>query len=180
MRWIPFLFLGGVALILQSTIAPRLELLGARPDWLLVLVLFYALHARMPGMAFGAWVLGGCADLMTIEQPGLMAFSYTAAVLVAYSVRDLLFRDRAGTQLAVTFVMSFVIQLGWMCYRRIGVEQPQSIAEDLVVSCFVGSLYTALWAPPIHKVLSSMSRSLGIARPRYTYAGLYRLDNGHV
>lgn len=176
MRWISFLILGACILILQSAVAPRLELFGMRPDWLLVFLLFYALHGSLPDVALAAWVLGACADLMTIERPGLLALTYTAAVLLAYSVREFLFRNRGATQFAVALVFSFVIQLAWMVYRRICFHAAASMLHDFGVYCLLGSLYTALWAPPIHSMLLRASKLLGIPRARYTHAGWHHLD----
>jgi len=58
MRWLSFLLLGVVLLTLQSAVAPRIELLGARPDWLLVVVVFFAMHAPPRDAVIGAWIIG--------------------------------------------------------------------------------------------------------------------------
>ena len=65
MRWVVFLVLAVPILTAQSALSQRMELFGARPDWLLVLVVFVALHARRHDAVLGAWVLGMAADLMT-------------------------------------------------------------------------------------------------------------------
>ena len=86
MRWLTFGILGVVFIVMQSTLAPRMEILGARPDFLLVLVVFFGMHGKLPDVAVGAWLLGFVADLMSIERLGLMAFSYMLTALLVASV----------------------------------------------------------------------------------------------
>ena len=46
MRWLGFAICAVMGLTLQTTVAWRFEIGGARPDWMLVLVVFFALHTR--------------------------------------------------------------------------------------------------------------------------------------
>ena len=175
MRWLTFLVGGLVVLTLQSAVAPRVELLGARPDWLLVVVVFFAMHARMPDAAVGAWIIGAGADLMTLERPGLMATSYLLAALLVFPIREYFFRYRSATQFVVTFIVCVLVRGGWCLYYRMLYEPIAPILIDLTSGCLLTSIYTAVWAPPLHKILLPMSRLLGITRPRYTFAGLERM-----
>ena len=87
------MLLAVLALTLQSAIAPRLAIFGVRPDWILVLVVFFALHGRRRDAVIAGWSLGMCADLMSIERVGLLALSYALAAWVGYAVdRDLIWR----------------------------------------------------------------------------------------
>ena len=175
MRWLSFILLAATALTLQSAIAPRFELFGVRPDWLLVIVVFFAMHASPRDAAIGAWIIGGCADLMTIERLGLMALTYTLVAVAVTSVRDYVFRDRALTQLLLTLVVSVLVRLAWTVYSRLLHDPGGALFVDLVLEVVIASVYTAVWAPLLHKGLLRMSRTFGLARPRYTYAGQQRM-----
>lgn len=180
MRWLPFILMAGAVLTLQATVAPRFELHEVRPDWLLVLVVVIALHAGMADAALGAWIVGACADLMTIERPGLVSLSYLAAALVVTSAREFLFRHRWLTQFAVTLVMCFLVRTGWLVYRRMlysSFESPWVDAWTDVVLC---SVYTAAWAPLLNWAVKPMARVLGLERPRHSYVGLDRLGESRV
>ena len=180
MRWLSFLLLGLCLLTLQSTVAVRIELLGARPDWLLVLVVFYAMHARMPDAAVGAWAIGAAADLMTVERPGLIAMSYLLAAVLVASTREFFFRYHSVTQFGVTLAACIIVRVGWCIYRWVLYEATRAVPLDLAVDVILASVYTAMWAPLLHKSLLAILPVLGIHRPRYTFAGLDRMRDVRV
>ena len=180
MRWLTFIMGGLAMLTLQSAVAVRVELFGARPDWLLVLVVFYAMHARAPEAAVGSWMIGVCADLMTVERVGLMAASYLAAALLVISIREYFFRFRSITQFGLTLVTCLLVRTSWCVYRWLLYEPGHTIPVDFAIDVVLASLYTAGWAPPLHKVMLAISPKLGIHRPRYTYAGLDRMRDVRV
>ena len=165
---------------MQSALAPRFELFGARPDWLVVVVVFFALYARAKEAIVGAWMLGFCADLMTIERLGLVAFSYTATALFVTLIREYLFCHRPDTQVVVTFIACLGIRIVWLVYRRALYDPAESIFYDVTVQVVMVSAWTALWAYPIDKLLWAASRLLGLPRPRYSHAGLARLAGAGV
>jgi len=175
MRWVTFLVLAVLVLTLQSVVAPRLELLGARPDWLLVVVVFFALRAAPRDAVLGAWVLGACADLMTVDRFGLLALSYGLAGAAVVSVREYLFRSRPFTQFVVTLLVSLPLRFTWLLYRRMLYDPAGSFFVDMAIDVLAASVYTAAWAPVWHAVLGRMPRIFGLPRPRYTFAGLRRM-----
>ena len=180
MRWLTFMILVAAALTLQSTVAPRLEIFGVRPDWLLVVVLFFGLYAPSGDAIFGGWIIGIAADLMTIERLGLLALSYALSALLVVAVRDYLFRDRAVTQFILALSVSLILRAAWMIFRRVlygpsGASPWESSAEWVWAS-----IYTAAWAPLLGAILLGRSHWFGISRRRYTYAGLHRIGRTGV
>ncbi len=171
MRWLVFLIIIVFLLTAQSALAHRVALMEARPDWLLVVVIFVALHARRHDAILGAWLVGMCADLMTLERCGLIAMSYVLVAVAVISVRDFLFRDRGLTQFFVTLAACLAVQLVWLVYRRTMYDLTSSLPSDLAIGVVVKSVYTALWAPLLHAVLLRMRKTLGITAPRFGYAG---------
>jgi rod shape-determining protein MreD len=180
MRWLTFFVLAVTMLVLASAVAPRLSVFGIWPDWLLVTALFFALYGRPVDAVLGGWLLGALADLMTVERLGFLALSYALAALLVASVREYLFRYRPAVQSALVFVVSLVVRLVWSVYRGVLYDSGQSAAAMVLSDWLLGSLYTAAWAPLFFKILLSMSRSLGIPQPRYTFAGLHRLGGARV
>ena len=87
MRWIFFLILAGLFLIGQTSLAPRVEILNVRPDWMFILVVFIALHAQGPDAMLGGWVLGLMADVCSDERMGLFALVYGLSALVLVRLR---------------------------------------------------------------------------------------------
>ena len=180
MRWATFVIVAALLLTLQTAVVPFLEIRGVRPDLLIVGVVYFALYARSRDAFIAAWIIGFCADLMTLERIGLISLSYGLAALCVISIREYLFRYRALTQFTMTLFICLLVQTAWIAYRRIMYAPAQLIWTDWFFGALLVSLYSALWAPPLHRMLLKFSRSLGIARPRYSHAGLHLLETPDV
>ena len=157
MRWLTFLILTVLAVSLQSTVALRVAWFGAAPDWVLVLVVFYALHARADQAMAAGWVAGALADLLTIERFGLLSLSFGLIAAAVCQVRDWMFVRHPLTHFGVTLAAALAVRVAWSAYRA-AMGVPGEGLLVLVWSC----VYTALWAPPLHWVLLKMPRVLGV------------------
>ncbi len=180
MRWLTFAVLAVCALTLQAAAAPRMELFAARPDFLLIVVVFLSLYAPPNNAIAAAWILGLCADLMTIERFGLIALSYGLTAMSITSIREYLFRYRLVTQAVVTFAACLLVRTAWTVYYHGLYGATVPLFTDWVVGAVLASIYTAALAPPTFRVLWPMSRSLGVTRPRPGYAGSSSSDRAHV
>ena len=161
MRWLTFFVLAILAVSLQSTVANRLAWHGLRPDWVLVLVVFYALHARTDHAMLAGWVSGAIADLMTLERFGLVSLCYGVAAVLVCRVRDLLFTRHPLTHFTVTLGAALGVQVLWTVYRLV-TGLPTGSLPGLIGS----SVYTALWAPPLHWMLLKTPRLVGVGPGR--------------
>jgi rod shape-determining protein MreD len=180
MRWLSFFILAIVVLTLQSALMPRLELFGARPDLILVVVVFFAMHAERHNAVLTAWLLGMLADLMTIERFGLLALSYALVAMTVASVRDFLFRYNAFSQFVVTAVAAWLVGVGWFAYRHVMFDPGGGMAIEVLVTLVLTPLYTGLLAVPVHGAMLVVLRAFGVTPPRYTYTGLHKLEAGRV
>lgn len=180
MRWATFIVVAAVLLTMQSAIAPFVEIKGVRPDWLLVGAVFVGLFVKPSHAVVAAWSLGFCADLLTVEHPGLLSLSYMLAAAAVSAVREYVFRYWAITQFTLTFLLAVCLGTAWMFYRRAMYFPVRSLTSDWLVGVLMTSLYTAAWAPILHSLLLRLSGSLGIARPRYGHAGLRSASAPHV
>jgi len=161
-------------LTLQSALMPHVALFGARPDLVLVVVVFFGMHAKWRDALLAAWLCGALADLMTIERFGLLSLSYAMAALVVASVREFLFRYNAFSQFALTAATASVVGLVWLVYERIMFHPSSPFAGDAFVMVLLAPLYTGALAQPVHAVLLPVSRAFGLTPPRYTFSGLHR------
>jgi rod shape-determining protein MreD len=175
MRWLTFVILAILAVTLQATVAGRVAWFGARPDWILVLVVFYALHTRTDEALVAGWVAGALADLMTIERFGLLAVSYGLASVAVYHARDWMFTGHPLTQFSVTLVVAAVVQGAWMVYRT-ALGMPAGSVPVALASC----LHTALWAPVVHWALLKVPRLLRVEAPRRHRHSVGRTGGGRV
>ncbi len=168
MRWLTFAILAVLVLTLQAAVAPRLEMYSARPDFLLIVVVFLGLHAPSRDAIVAAWVLGACADLMTIERFGVIALSYGLTAMAVTSFREYLFRYHVVTQTAVTLTACLMVRTAWTIYYHLLYEVGGSLLTDWLTGAVIASAYTAALAPFAFHVLLRMSRLLGIPRQRGT------------
>lgn len=180
MRWLIFAILIVVALTLQSAVAPRMELFAARPDFLLMVVVFLGLYTPPREAIPLGWILGGCADLMTIERFGLLTCSYGLSTMIITSLRDYLFRHRILTQTAVTLVACLMLRSAWMMYSHMLYAARGPLLREWLTGGVIASAYTAALAPFAFRFLLSVSRPMGIARPRSGYAGTASRGRAHV
>lgn len=172
MRTLVWIIGGTVLLALQAGLAPRLELWGARPDWLLVAVVFFGLHVRAGNAAGGAWCLGFAADLLTLERPGLLAITYTVSALVVAALREYVFRMSATTQFFLVLAMGLLVRGAWLIYRQLAYAGAANWMAQIGSDVLWGAVYTALFAPPMHRLLMKIGKPMGMRFPRYSHAGM--------
>ncbi len=180
MRWLTFSLLAIMVLTLQSAVGPRLTLLGSRPDWLLVVVVFLALYAPPQDAVLGAGLIGLGGDLLSIERLGLLVLSYVLVAMVIVGVREHVFKSAHTTRFILTLVVGLALRVGWAAYYRALYDASVSVGLELLQQVVWGAVYTACWALPLHFVLVRFSRIFGFARPRYSYAGMCRGEGGRV
>ena len=171
MRWLGFAICAGLALTLQTTVAWRLEIRGARPDWMLVLAVFFVLHARTLDALIGAWLLGALMDNYSMARFGLLSGCYVLSTLAIYAVRDSVFRDNPLTHFVVTFVPAAAVGAMMAVYRMAAGGEVHSSVLAAAGSILFGALYTAVWAPPLHHLLLKFQGGLGLRSPRRSHRG---------
>lgn len=167
-------------LTLQSTLIPRVSVVGARPDLILVVTVFFGMHARWRDALLAAWIMGALGDLMTIERFGLLSVTYALGAAFVASVREYLFRYNAFSQFALTAATGSIVGFGWLVYQRIMFDPSSSIVGDATVMLLLAPLYTGVLAPPAHAILLPMSRVFGLTPPRYTFSGLHKQGGARV
>jgi len=172
MRWLTFAILAVLVLTLQAAVAPRIDLFSARPDFLLIVVVFLGLYASSGDAIAAGWILGACADLMTIERFGVIAFSYGLTAILVTLLREYLFRYRVLTQTIVTLTACLLVRTAWTMYYHLLYEARGPMLGDWLIGGVLASAYTAAFTPFVFPMLQKFSRLLGIPRPRYGYAGI--------
>ena len=167
MRWLGFAVCAVIALTLQTTLAWRLAIQGARPEWLLVLAVFFALHAQSADALIGAWLLGAAMDLMSVGRFGLLSGCYGLATLAIYAIREYVFRDNPLSHFVLTFLAAAAVGLAEAGYH-VAIINGHAATGALAATghILLGAAYTAVWAPPVHYVLLKFPRALGIRAPR--------------
>ncbi len=161
MRWLTFALLAVVTICFQTTIAPRLGAFGCYPDFMLILVVHYTLHARSADGLLAGWLLGLLVDLTGVQGLGLVAVVYGLLALGIWPIRDLVFTKHPLTHFSLTFLTCLVAQLALRGYFHLAYPLTGSPIHALLPS--VGSAaYTGLCAVVVHRILLRFSRGLGL------------------
>jgi len=161
MRWIPFILLLYVVLLVQTTLGRVLVFstnsLGAvGPDLLAILAVFVALRVRAGvDAALAGWILGFALDLTVAAGTGStivlgpMALSYALGCWGVYRVREALFRDRMTVQALLVFVFCCVVHFIWVTAESLfaGDGTSWSCYGRLLLQALALGAYTAVLAP---------------------------------
>ncbi|MBX3395856.1 MAG: rod shape-determining protein MreD [Phycisphaerae bacterium] len=118
MRWLPFAILLYVTTVLQTAFAPFIAIHTVRPDLMLILAVYYAMHARRYDALIACWIIGLVTDLAGTSYTeqgysniGVSAMAFGIIGLIVVSMRELAFRESAATQLITTFLAKLALNL---------------------------------------------------------------------
>ena len=170
MRWIIFLILSCLALLLQTTLVPvvTVSLFGLRvgPELLAVFAVFVALHVRECADAMIAgWILGLAVDLTsaggaaTAMVLGPMSIAYALAAGGVFHSRELFFRERRMTQFILALAFCLFSHWLWVTLQSLrsgGISW--SAYGQLLIHVLLVSLYTAAVTPLAHIGLARLQR----------------------
>lgn len=150
MRWPAFFILVYLAVGLQLGVGDfaRVGAAGARPDLVLLAVLFIAIHAPRDAALLGAFAVGLVKDVTTLSPLGLYAVAYSVVAMFTVTAHAYVYRAHPVTHVVLGFFASLlagaiVLIHGWIK------GPPASLAE-----VFGSALYTALLAPLVLGVLN--------------------------
>ena len=169
MRWIYFLILTLLAVILQTTLVQvlwvRTPIGPVGPEILAAAAVFFALNARSAtDAALAGWVLGFALDL-TLSGPGmgLLPLLFAAAAWGLSRMREAIFKDRAPTQMVLTFLFCAFVYETWTAADVLLGQAGRSGARALQALGL--SAYTGLLAPLVCGLLRRLERLLLTAPP---------------
>ena len=144
MRWWRLLFTVAVLLLLQTTVVPWLEVGGARPNLLLIFVVWRALRWPLEQSYLPCWLAGLARDIFSGGQVGAFAALYLALALGIDRVRRGLFVEHLLTQVLMVAAASLVSEGVWLLvwFHRPGLGWWPTLLRLLM-----GTLYTAVVTP---------------------------------
>lgn len=129
----------------QFGLAPRLAVLGIKPDFLLLAVVAGALRQGAGAGAWqGAWA-GFLEDVFVGQYLGTRAFAMAAAGLLTGYARTRVFGDQPLVPVTAALCASGVCEMfTWSCWRAVGLALP--FWAGLVQVIVPVSIYNALLA----------------------------------
>jgi rod shape-determining protein MreD len=148
MRWPVYFILAYVATGLQIGLGEFMRVGAARPDLVLLAVIFIAIHAPRDAALLGCFGIGMMKDMTTLSPLGLYALAYSLAAMFTVSTQELVYRAHPVTHFSLAFVGSLlagavVLIHGW-------IRGPSAPVGEV----FGNALFTALLAPVVLGLLS--------------------------
>lgn len=177
MRWLPYFILAYVTLGLQVGLGDYVSWHGARPNLVLVAVLFVALHAPKDAALLGCFSLGLFQDLLGQHPPGLYALSYGLVAMLVVELHHVVDRDHPLTHAALALaggLMTAVVLALHLWLRPPGARLAEGgvslpPVRGPVLPLFASAVYTALVAPGMLWVLHRFKRA-------FAFHGAYRRE----
>ena len=179
MRWSVFAIMVYLAVGLQEGLRTLLVIGYTSPSFLLILLVFIAVHAPRSTVAWSAMILGILVDLkpvpltdqyadVAVIGPGCLG--YLAGGLVVIHLRSMVFRESAMTVAALVLAAGVFIHLiivalltmrglPWLLGEPI---RGWNVADQLV-DRFLEIVYTAAWAVPIAMGLNRLEPLWGFS-----------------
>lgn len=168
MRWPAFACVAILGIVFQTTMARPAEMFGVRPEWLAILMVFFALYSVRRDAVLAGWLLGLGADMTSIERVGLTSVAFAVTALAVNALRNVVFLKNVLTHFLVTLVGVGLLHSGLYVYRWKFLAHalgPWAWIRDVGLT----SVYAAAWAVPIDWVLLKCSRGLGLYTTRYRH-----------
>ncbi len=162
MRWISFVILACIGIVLQTTVAHRLQINNVSPDLMLIITVHYALHAISPDAMIAAWLLGFSIDLYGSGRLGVFAFGFGVVAALIVQLRDSMFRDHPLTSLFVTLTCAWAVHLmAGIHFILTHPNAPRGIVDVFLYAAYT-AMYTAALAPYLHWILGRIRGPLGL------------------
>jgi rod shape-determining protein MreD len=152
----------GLALILQSSIVARVQLLAGVGDLPLLVVAAWSLRANKPVAFAWAFVAGLATSFVTGLSPIVPIFSYLFVAWLGVTIRALVWQTQLLLMFVVTFAGSLVMYaLSYVVLVILGT--PLDLAESLQQIVLPSVLLNLLFAIPLNALLRDAAMWLGEA-----------------
>ena len=168
MRWVFFMLLAYLAIVVQTSLAAVLAVpsdalgMNIRPDLLIAVAVFISLRVRAGTDAvLAGWVLGLLMDLTTINTPiGMYAITFALAAAVVYRTRDAVFTDNPLTQFVLGLVCCLLAQGAAVLFANLAVRDSSWRLWRELAGVLLVAVYTAIATPVLCWLLRPAARAL--------------------
>ena len=139
-----------LALLLQITALDHLRIFGAKPDLVLIAVIFFGFFlGQGAGLETGI-VSGAACDMLGLDFFGMNMFVFAIIGLLAGAISTKVFKESARTQGSVVLFLTAVAAiLHFVLVQMFSASLSLGFAEYLVGSVLPVSIYTSLVSIPI-------------------------------
>jgi rod shape-determining protein MreD len=169
MRWPLYFILAYLALGLQVGLRGFVEVRGATPNFVLLIVVFLGINAARGPVLIGCFLLGLMQDLFTQQPLGVWAVAYSLVGASVWSTQEIVYPKHPLTHFSLTLLGGILAGVvltihGWIYPLVHGRDTGVGGAGAAV---YLGSaLYTAVLAPVFLGVLQRMRKAFAFSKRR--------------
>lgn len=167
MRWIPYIILVFVAVVLQAGLLKVLSFTAGSagvvaPDLSVVIVIFAAMNLRDgKNVMLAGWLTGFIVDLTTAGGPagysavGPMAIAYSLIGWLVFHIRDVVFKELVVTKVIMAFAFCILGHGSWLICQWILAGDDCRIVSfsHFLWQMLAVAIFTAAVAPPVYYCL---------------------------
>jgi rod shape-determining protein MreD len=135
------------AVILQTTLASSIAILGVRPDFPLLVALLVALREGAAGGALAGFVAGLFVDLNSTHALGAQSLANAVLAWTVGSLGDRFVRGSAVARAGVAFTATALRDVAMAIF--LVPAGPGAAVRHLFLTAIPGGLYTAVLAVPV-------------------------------
>lgn len=168
MRWFPFAILLYLTTVLQTAFAPFIAIHTVQPDLMVILAVYYAMHARRYDALIACWIIGLVTDLagtsytdLGYSNLGVSALGLGLLGLVIVNLRELTFRESGASQLLTTFLAKLCLNLIVGSHMLYVIDDMGRFGDVFTVA-FWQATYTAALALYGYWILKQLRFILGV------------------
>jgi rod shape-determining protein MreD len=165
MRWVSYFILAYIALGVQIALDGFVDVKGATPNFVLLVVIFLAVNGGREPVLLGSFILGLMQDLLSLYPLGTWAVTYTLVAMFVLSTQEIVYREHPLTHFSLALsggiLCGVVLTIhGWI-YPLI---HGAGTGHGGGMATFTSAIYTAVLAPVILGVLQRMKRAFAFRR----------------
>jgi rod shape-determining protein MreD len=145
MRVLRLLFALYVTIVLQTLLAPAIEVFGVRPDFPLLVVLLVALWEGPAGGALFGFLAGVFVDVNSAQTLGVTSLANSLLAFGVGSVSDRILRESVWTRVVIALGATVLRDQAVILFS--GIDGIGDAFRLLLSRAIPGGLYTAALAP---------------------------------
>lgn len=169
MRSLPYLILAYVILGVQLGVKDYISYAGAAPNFVLLAVVFVAVHAQRDAALLGAFSIGLLQDVLTTQPLGIYALSYGLVGLLIVGAQHVVYREHPAAHFALALLGGLITATllalqSWLRPAAPALAQEAGNLPAMTAAAgppFISAVYTALLAPGVLWVLNQFRRFFG-------------------
>jgi rod shape-determining protein MreD len=171
MRWLTYFILAYLALGLQVGLRGFVEVRGATPNFVLMIVVFLAINGRREPVLIACFLLGLMQDLFTQQPMGTWAIAYSLVGASVYSTQEIVYPKHPLTHFCLTLLGGILAGVvltihGWI-YPLIHGRESGGVGATGDIGVYLASaLYSAVLAPLFLGVLHRLRKAFAFSRRR--------------